>query len=221
MQPGAETQQREVVARGVEAVDGRHVVGHVALGRGDRVVGGGQIDGTDSSGVGGGAVHDALTHRLAPDNELEVEAVAKRQGPGQSGGEQFLVEVTVDLEAFTDVVFRTARIDELPVPDALLCRGQFEKLIGNHAGRNRTDFVHAGPHLWGEISGTVKKGRIEPAAPVHRSSTPEPAQAEKEHRHTLFSGARPGSRGEGLTRPRDITSSSPTEGVVTQPIDVL
>lgn len=175
MQPGVETQQGEVVARGVEPVDGRHVVGHVPLGRGDRVVGVGQVDGTESSGVVRGAVQHALTHRLSPGDELEVEAVANRQGPGQSRGEQFLVEVATDLEAFADVVFRTARIDELSVPDALLRRGQFEKLIGNHTGRNRTDFAHAGPHLWGEISGTVKKGRREPAAPVHRSSTPEPA----------------------------------------------
>ncbi len=96
---------------------------------------------------------------LVADDELNVEAVAQRHSPVERCGEQRLVEASPDLEALPDVVFRTVRLDQLSVPDALLSCSNPKGFSGNRVRGKRAVFAHAESHLWGEFSGTKKAGR--------------------------------------------------------------
>lgn len=153
VQSGTETQQREVVVRGVEPVGGGHVVDQVALGLPDRILGVGQVDHAEPADPGRGATDYTLADGLVTDNELHVEAVAQGHSPVERCGEQQLVEASTNLEALRDVVLRTVRIDQLSVPDALLSRSNPKGLFGIRVRGDRAVFTHAESHLWGEFFG--------------------------------------------------------------------
>ncbi len=87
MQPGAQTQQREVMVRDVEQVDACHVACHVAFGCGSGILGVGQVDHPEPVGLGSGTAHHALAWHAFPRDEFRVETVAARDRPTERGGE--------------------------------------------------------------------------------------------------------------------------------------
>lgn len=87
VQSVADAEQGEVVGRGLDRVDGGHVVGQVAFDRADGVVGIGQVDPAEQAGRVRGAADDTLADRAVLGDEHGVEAVAQCGGPVERGGE--------------------------------------------------------------------------------------------------------------------------------------
>ncbi len=85
VEPWAEPQQREVVGRCFEAVDGGHVVGHVPLRRRDGVVGSGEVHPVQPVGFGRRADHPLADGPVLGD-ERGVQAVAEVGHPVERGG---------------------------------------------------------------------------------------------------------------------------------------